>query len=208
VTVSQAPSNAERTAAWILAGVLVIFGIPVLMALVTKPHEFISYLGFAPNRAGAALAWLLAAFVTIYYVWGAARIPAVREQMFRPTALKALAVMAAVMAGVFEEVVFRKWIMDYLDKHGLGMTLQVLASGLAFGLAHAMWGLVGRSFDAALHAMVTTGILGAVLGVVYLAADRSLAPCIVAHFIMTALTEPGLMVGGLRGQLGLRARPR
>jgi hypothetical protein len=113
--------KAAPVAAWILVGVIAIFGTPVLMALVTRP-------------------------------------------------------------------------------------LQVMASGAAFGLGHAMWGLLGRSFDAALHAMVSTGILGVALGVVYLAADRSLAPCIVAHFIMTALTEPGLMVGGLRGQLGLRAK--
>jgi membrane protease YdiL (CAAX protease family) len=95
--------------------------------------------------------------------------------------------------------------MDYLDRRGMGMPLQVLASGLAFGLAHSTWGLLARSVNAAFHSVVGTGILGIALGVVYLVADRNLAPCIVAHFFITALTEPGLMIGGLRGELGFRA---
>ena len=198
--------NAERVAAWIMVGFIVVFGTLILMSIVAKPDAFISYLGFATNQIGAPLAWLLSAFVTAEYVWGASKIPAVREHMFRPTALKLLAVVATVTAGVVEEIIFRKWIMDYLDKHAMGAVLQVLVSGVAFGSAHAVWGLLGRSFDAALHAMVATGILGAALGVVYLAADRSLAPCIVAHFVISALIEPGLMVGGLRGQLGFRAK--
>jgi membrane protease YdiL (CAAX protease family) len=199
--------HAERLVKWILISFIAIFGTLVVMSLATKPHEFMSFLGFTPTRIGGPLAWLLAILITTYYVWSAAHyIPAVRERMFRPTLLKLIAVIAAVTAGIVEEVIFRKWIMDYLDRGGMGMLLQVLASGLAFGLGHAMWGLLARSFDAVLHSVVSTGILGIALGVVYLAADRSLAPCIVAHFFMTALTEPGLMVGGILGELGFRAK--
>jgi uncharacterized protein len=199
--------HAERLTKWILISVIAIFGPLVVMPLATKPHAFISFLGFTPTRIGGPIAWLLAILIATYYVWSAAHyIPAVRERMFRPTLLKLIAVIAAVGAGIVEEVVFRKWIMDYLDRGGMGMLLQVLASGLAFGLAHATWGLLARSFDGALHAVVSTGILGIALGVVYLVADRSLAPCIVAHFFMTALTEPGLMVGGILGELGFRAK--
>lgn len=198
--------HAERLAKWILVSVIAIFGTLIAMPLATEPHAFISSLGFTPTRIGGPLSWLLAILISTYYVWGAAHIPAVRERMFRPTLLKLVAVVAAVTAGIVEEIIFRKWIMDYLDRGGIGMLLQVLASGLAFGLAHATWGLLARSFDAALHSVVSTGILGIALGVVYLVADRSLAPCIVAHFVMTALTEPGLMVGGIRGELGFRAK--
>jgi uncharacterized protein len=198
--------HAERLTKWIMIGVIAIFGTLVVMPLVTKPDEFISSLGFTPSKIGGPLAWILAILISTSYVWGAATIPAVRERMFRPTLLKLVAVIAAVMAGIVEEVIFRKWIMDDLDKRGMGMLLQVLASGLAFGLAHASWGLLARSLDAALHTVVSTGVLGIALGVVYLAADRSLAPCIVAHFFITALTEPGLMVGGIRGELGFRAK--
>ena len=199
--------HAERLAKWILISVTAIFGPLIVMPLATTPHAFISSLGFTSTRIGGPLAWLLAILISTYYVWSAAHyIPAVRERMFRPTLLKLIAVISAVVAGIVEEVVFRKWIMDYLDRGGMGMLLQVLASGLAFGLVHATWGLLARSFDAALHSVVSTGILGIALGVVYLVADRSLAPCIVAHFFMTALTEPGLMVGGILGELGFRVK--
>ena len=181
-----AARNAERITAWILLGTLAGFGTLVLMPLVTKPQAFLSHLGFAPGQIGVPLAWLLAAMVTIYYVWGVSRIPAVREHMFRLSPLKLLAVVTAVMAAVVEEVIFRKWVMDFLDKQGLGAVLQVLASGLAFGLAHAIWIIPTRSVDAVLHAIVATGIVGVALGITYLEADRSLAPCIVAHFFMTA----------------------
>lgn len=198
--------NPERVVAWILGSVIVGFGFLVLEPLITKTHAFVAYLGFVPNQAGTPLAWLLAALVATYYVWGAAKLPLVREHMFHPTALKLLAVGAAPMVAVVEEVIFRKWCMDYVDRLGAGAILQVLASGIAFGVGHAVWGLLGRSFDAALHAMMATGILGAALAIVYLAADRSLAPCIAAHFVISTLIEPGLMVAGMRGQLGLRAK--
>jgi membrane protease YdiL (CAAX protease family) len=200
-------NKVERVAAGILAGTAAAWGTLVVVSLVAKPRAFIANLGFGPNQTDAPLAWILAALVVTYYVWGAAQIPSVREHMFRPTPLKLLAVLAGVMAASAEEVIFRKWIMDYLDKHTWGMALQVIASGVAFGLAHAMWGLFGRNFSAALQAMVATGLLGAALGVVYLAADRNLAPCVIAHFVITALIEPGLMVGGLRGELGFRQKP-
>jgi hypothetical protein len=45
-------------------------------------------------------------------------------------------------------------------------------------------------------------LLGLALGAVYLASDRSLAPCIVAHFVITALIEPGLVLAAVRDQLG------
>jgi membrane protease YdiL (CAAX protease family) len=199
--------HAERLTKWILISFIAIFGPLVAMPLATTPHAFVSHLGFTSAGMGGPLAWLLAVLISTYYVWAVAHyFPAVRERMFRPTLLKLIAVIAAVMAGIVEEVIFRKWVMDYLDRGGTGMLLQVLASGLAFGLAHAIWGLWARSFDAVLHSVVSTGILGIALGVVYLAADRSLAPCIVAHFFMTALSEPGLMVGGILGELGFRAK--
>jgi membrane protease YdiL (CAAX protease family) len=120
-----------------------------------------------------------------------------------PHALKLLAVLAAVAAAVLEEVIFRRWIMDYLDRNSTGVALQVVVSGVAFGLAHGFWGFFGRSFAAALQAVIASGVLGAMLGVVYIMSDRSLAPCIVAHFIITALIESGLVLAAFRGQLGV-----
>jgi membrane protease YdiL (CAAX protease family) len=106
------------------------------------------------------------------------------------------------MAGILEEVIFRKWLMDYFQKHAIGPIVQVLGSGLAFGLAHGVWGLLGRSLRAAASATVATGLLGAGLGVVYIVSGRSLAPCIATHFLINALIEPGLVLAAMSGQMG------
>jgi membrane protease YdiL (CAAX protease family) len=196
--------KSERVVMWLLLGVVVCFGVWIVPSLVEKPQELISFLGFAPNRSGTPLGWLLALLVAGEYLWGAAKIPAVREHLWRVSTLKLLALVAAVMAGVMEEVIFRKWLMDFLERHDVAIVLQVLASGIAFGLAHSVWGLIRRSVDAALHAMLATSILGACLAVVYLLSERSLAPVIVAHFVISALIEPGLLLAAVRGQLGLR----
>lgn len=38
---------------------------------------------------------------------------------------------------------------------------------------------------------------------VYLLADRSLAPCVVAHFLISALIEPGLMHAAVQDKIGI-----
>jgi uncharacterized protein len=196
--------KSERVVIWLLLGVIVCFGAWIVPTLLDKPRELFAFLGFAPNQSGTVLGWLLALLVAGEYVWSAAKIPAVREHLWRPSTLKLLALVAAALAGVMEEVIFRKWLMDFLEQHDVAIVLQVLASGIAFGLAHSVWGLIRRSFDAALHAMLATSILGACLAVVYLLSDRSLAPVIAAHFVISALIEPGLLLAAVRGQLGLR----
>lgn len=71
-----------------------------------------------------------------------------------------------------------------LDR-GLSPTLQVVASAVAFGLVHALWGF--KSFAAGVNAVLSTTLLGAALAIVYVVGERSLAPCVVAHILITAL---------------------
>jgi len=110
----------------------------------------------------------------------------------------------AVAAGILEEAVFRKTIMDAAMHHGLDAPAQVALSALAFGLAHGVWGLFGRSVRAAIGATVATALLGAALAVVYLIAGRSLAPCIAAHFAINLAIEPGLVLAATRGEMSAR----
>ena len=49
--------------------------------------------------------------------------------------------------------------------------------------------------------MIATGTLGAALGVVYVVGDRSLAPVIISHFIVTATIQPGIMFAAFSGQM-------
>ena len=142
--------------------------------------------------------------VVTAFVWFAARLPSVRETMFRPSWLKALALAVAVAAGILEEVVFRKLLMDRLAHLGHGAAAQVLISGIAFGVTHGVWGLFGRSARAAIGATAATGVLGVALAAVYLASGRSLAPCVIAHFLIDTLIEPGLVLAASRGEMGRR----
>jgi uncharacterized protein len=198
------PRNPERIAAWILAGIATAEGLWVVINWFIAGNRFWRYLGFAEGQAGNSIGWISAAIVTGLFVWQSLRLPSVRANLFRPSYLKALGVAVAVSAGILEEVVFRKLLMDYVRDHGLAEVAQILVSGLAFGAAHGIWGLFGRSVRAALGATVATGILGAALGVVYVVSGRSLAPCIAAHFAINALIEPGLVLAATRGEMGRR----
>jgi len=172
----------------------------ILWSVASSPAGVLRYLGFIESSPGAPLAWVLGSIIAIAYVWGARSISAVREHMFRWSNLKLLAIFAAASAGVFEEVVFRKWLMDLLHREGYGPIIQVVASGVAFGLAHLVWG--AKSVAAGVNAMFSTAILGVGLAVVYLLGERSLAPCVVAHFAISSLIEPGLILAAVTNKLG------
>jgi membrane protease YdiL (CAAX protease family) len=195
----------ERKSAIILGLIAAIEGAWVLLNLYFNGTRFFSYLGFAPHIGGTPLGWLLAFVVTGLYVAAAVRLPSVRGNLFRISWLKLLGIAVAISAGILEEVVFRRWIMNYLqDRHHAGIVVQIIISGLAFGLAHGVWGLMGKSLRAAIGATVATGILGIGLAIVFVASGRNLAPCIVSHFLINLLIEPGLVLAATRGEMQRR----
>lgn len=196
------PMSVERKTALILTGFMVIEGTIVVLGYLGAPAKFMAYIGFAAGRQGAPLGWLLALLVTAAFVAASLRLPSVRENLFRPSLLKLLALPMALFAGILEESVFRSTLMNYMAHQGINVAIQVLVSGLAFGAAHGIWGLFGKSLRATLGATFATGLLGATLALVYLAAGRQLMPCITAHFLMDALIEPGLVLAACRGEMG------
>jgi hypothetical protein len=199
--------TAERKSGIILAAFTILEGAWILMNLQTNGWRFIRYLGFAPGLSGNLAGWVAAFLATIIFVAFALRLPSVRENLFRPSYLKLLAIALAIAAGVLEEVMFRRWTMNWLMAQGYGAVIQVLGAGLLFGAAHGIWGLMGKSFRAALGATLATSFLGMMLGIVFLLAGRSVAPCIAAHFAINLLIEPGLVLAATRGEMGSAARP-
>ena len=195
-------STGVRKAAWILFGLAAIEGIWVVMNFMANGPRFLKYLGFRAEPGAAVAGWAAAVIVTALFVWKSRQFPSVREHMFKPSGLKLLGLAVAIMAGILEEVMFRKWIMDALATRSYGWLPQILASAAAFGLLHGVWGLMGRSIRAAVGATVATGALGAALAVVYLLSGRNLAPCVIAHFAINALIEPGLVLAATRGEMG------
>lgn len=183
----------------IISSIILVQG-GILLFWYFTSDNFIASLGFSTLANVSFLAWVTAALVVALYAWGAASISTVREHMFKLNRLKYLALLGAIVSGIFEELVFRKLLMDYLQEQGHGNFIQVIVSGLAFGLAHLVWG--GKALSAAINATFYTFFLGAGLALVYIISDRNLAICIVAHTLVTGLIEPGLIKSALLDKLG------
>jgi membrane protease YdiL (CAAX protease family) len=115
---------------------------------------------------------------------------------------KLLGILSALVGGIVEEVFFRRWTMDMFMKGGFNPILQVIISGVAFGLAHASWTLLltKRDFKATLPAILSTSILGIFLAIIYLAGGRNLGPCIFAHVLINIVIEPWLMLSAVSGK--------
>ena len=176
---------------------------PTTFMLVGAPPRFLRDLGFASGSQGTLLAWCLGLVVAVFYAAYAVRnIPLVREHWRAVSFFKLLGILVAVAAAVVEEAFFRRLIMDALMRAGWSAVVQVVASGLIFGLAHGIWGIMTRRVSVGVGTMVATGTLGTALGLVYIIGDRSLAPVIVAHFIVTVTIQPGITFAAFSGQMG------
>jgi hypothetical protein len=199
-------TTVEKKACVILSGIAGVEGCWVLANLWVSPGRFWQWTGFAAPRQAGLAGWGLALAVAAFYLALCARLPSVRRNLARPSLLKLLALLVAVAAGLCEEGVFRKLFMDALAQRGSDLALQLIASAVAFGAVHAVWGLLRGSLRTALGAMIATGSFGFLLAVLYAVSQRNLAPSISAHFIVNFFAEPGLVLAALSGEMG-RSRP-
>ncbi len=184
----------------VLAGGLMWW--PVASMFLGSPPGFLRNLGFVSGPQGTVLAWCLGLVVAaIYSVYAVRNIPLVREHWRAVSAFKVLGILVAVSAAVVEEAFFRRVIMDELLGADWPAVVQVVASGLTFGLAHGIWGIMTGRISVGVGTMVATGTLGTALGIVYVVGDRSLAPVIVSHFIVTATIQPGITFAAFTGQM-------
>ena len=165
--------------------------------------RFLHFTGFR-GKSASPWGWVAAVGCTVLFLAYSARLPSVRSNFFRLSGLKILALTVAITAAFCEETIFRKLLMDTLQNHGFGIVFQLAASGAAFGLAHAVWGLFRGNIAAWLRVVSVTGVLGLALASVYIVSDRIVAPCIVAHFLMNLFAEPGLVLSALAGEMSNR----
>jgi hypothetical protein len=194
-------TRTDRKAAAVLAAIACGEGVWAYFQVLPHPARFWHFIGLHDLARAGSLAWVLSLGVAAVFVLYSSKIPAVRETLFTASRLKALGLVVACGASLCEETIIRKIIMDAIQSRGHSVLLQVAVSALAFGLLHSIWGLMGGRIAIAIGAMVATTILGALLALVYVASHRLLAPCILAHFLIDAFTEPGLVLAGLRGQM-------
>lgn len=191
--------SADNQTLKIISSIILVQG-GILLYWILTSDNFFSSIGFATLSNVSALSWGIAALVVISYVWGAASISNVRKHMFKFNKLKYLALLGALVSGFFEEILFRKILMDYLQGEGFSDFIQIIISGIAFGVAHLVWG--GKALSAAINATFYTFFLGCGLALIYIVSDRNLALCIIAHTIVTGLIEPGLIKSAVLDKLG------
>ncbi len=177
----------------------IVLSIPIIDYL--RGDSFLHPLGFESGITGTLTAWLLAFLIaTGCIAFTVKNFPQVRATWREISVLKGISLWAAIGAAVVEEAFFRRIIMDGAMRVGGNVPFQIMASALIFGAAHALWGLIKGSLHVALTAAVATGVIGAGLAMVYVIGDRSLAPCIAAHFLIDAVIQPGLLLSAIRGE--------
>ncbi len=191
--------SADNQTLKIITSIILVQG-GILLYWLSTSENFFGSIGFTSLSSIGIYAWVAAALVVISYVWGAASISNVRQHMFKFNKLKYLALLGALISGIFEEILFRKILMDYLHEEGFSNLVQIIISGIAFGVAHLVWG--GKALSAAISATFYTFFLGSGLALIYILSDRNLALCIIAHTIVTGLIEPGLIKSAVLDKLG------
>ena len=175
---------------------------PLAMSLFWHPIPMFQNLGFERETIAPPLAWILAAIIAVAYVFYTMKaIPLVLTKQKEISLFKLLGILAALVGGIVEEVFFRRWIMDHFMSGGFAPILQVVISGVAFGLAHYSWTLLTkRGIKVTLPAILSTSVLGIFLAIIYLAGGRNLGPCIFAHVLINIVVEPWLMLSAVSGK--------
>lgn len=198
-------SPTARRRAWgALAGVTIIEAAALFWIL--RGATRAKFIHFTLTPPGNAAAWISAAFVTVLYCAYSMRgLPLIGEYALAPRrwheaiGLKLFAVPMGLVTGYFEELFFRRYIMDVAFHHGASAELQIAYSALSFGAAHGVWALLG-GLRAGVGAMIATGVLGALLAATYLLGERSLLPCAASHIAINFVIEPWLVLSATTGR--------
>ena len=193
--------NDRAKTALILGITAAVMVSPLVMSMFWGPIPLFQNLGFERGSIASPLAWILATILAIVYVSYTMKvIPFVLAKQKEISLFKLLGILAALAGGIVEEVFFRRWLMDMLMSVGITPILQVVISGVAFGLAHTCWMLARGDFKFMLPAVLSTTVLGILLAIIYLIGGRNLGPCIFAHMIINMIIEPWLMLSSISGK--------
>jgi len=154
-------------------------------------------------KTSPARGWILAGIFAGLYLW-----MTFAAVLRGHTALSEVSVFhiynsltAGIVAGFVEEIFFRGFVISELEWARLGPVLQVIASGVLFGIAHSGWGLFSGhvNWPALIGSVSATTIMGLAFAIAYLASRRSLMPVITGHLVMDCLIEPWLILTAMTG---------
>jgi uncharacterized protein len=194
-------ANDRKKTGWILIAASLLMFSPLAMVLLGCHIPLFQNLGFGTRSLAPTAAWIPAVIAAVAYVVYTFRaIPFVRSMQREISLFKLMGVGSAIIGGIVEEAVFRRWLMDTLMHGGSGPVIQIMLSGVVFGLAHGSWLLAKGRFKFALPAILSTSVLGAFLAGIYILGGRNLGPCIFAHAAINTVVEPWLMLAAISGK--------
>ncbi len=177
--------------------------IAISIPLLRDAPGFIERIGLNTFPLNDGWSWLLSAVIVLLYVTYTVKfVPFVGKNMFVFSWLKAISIISTIVLGIFEELWFRKILMDWLLSFEYGFIIQVLVSGLVFGVAHTLWVLNGGQLKIALPVIFSTSMLGFLLAILYIVGDRNLIFPIAAHVTINLFIEPWLIVSSVSGEMG------
>jgi len=170
---------------------------PILMHMLGYRIPMFEHLGLTTDTFAPWFAWVLALIITAAYVIYTFRVIPAVYKMQREISFFKLVGFLTIVGGVLEEVVFRRWLMDLLLGSGFGLIFQIIISGVAFGLAHIVWGLFGRNRQFLIGSFLSTTFLGFALAIIYLIGDRNIGPCIISHSLINIIIEPWFLLSAI-----------
>ena len=194
-----ASPRALRIAGAVLAGIAVCEAIPLVFAI-----GHLDRLLFRPQSLGAFAGALAIAGA---YVGYSAQSPGIRRRIGTVGWITIPAVAVAITAGIVEEIYFRQVLMNALRDAGVAAVVQVIVSGVTFGLFHAIWG-IGSGWRVMRGAVVATTMLGTAFAALFVLDGRVVLPCVEAHVLVDLVLEPALVLYAVESALQRRTPAR
>lgn len=193
--------KSEKMTGLILASISSVLTISIAFWYLGDPTQFIEYrLGVNHEAFDNKIIWLLVVLVTIgYIIYTMWAVPFVKEQLFTFSWLKIIGIWAAFVSSIIEEIFFRQMLMDCLMNLDLSIIIQILASGLIFGIAHGAWIFLRGELKVALPVILSTTILGVLLAILYIVSGRNILAPMIAHIIINLFIEPWLILAVVSG---------
>jgi membrane protease YdiL (CAAX protease family) len=202
----QSQINNRRKTGFILVTASIAMLSPFVINLVWLRNPLFQDLGFSKDTVAPPASWissLMLAAAFIFYTFK--KIPFVLKMQREISILKLIGIFSAFAGGLLEEVIFRRWLMDFTMSLGYSAIIQIALSGIIFGLAHSLWFLFKREIRFAIPAVLSTSALGVGLAAIYVIGGRNLGPCIVAHVLINLIIEPWLMLSSVSGGWRIRS---
>ncbi|GAK08105.1 CPBP family intramembrane glutamic endopeptidase [Geomicrobium sp. JCM 19038] len=195
-------THEEKITAFLLIGISSFCTFWLLYWYLGNPQQFVTHrLGLTSEAFNHPFVWILAFVIVIGYVMYTAKVvPFVRKHLFTLSWLKVLGIWAALVASTVEEILFRQVLMDWLMSLNASIPFQILASATLFGLVHGAWILLRGEFKIVLPVILSTTVLGALLAILYIIADRNILAPIVAHIFINLFIEPWLILSAITGK--------